>query len=48
MGTLAEINKTAVVLFAVCFGILQKFKLNPVTVIVLSGIIGVGIYGKFI
>ena len=45
MGTLAEINKTAVVLFAVCFGILQKFKLNPVTVIVLSGIIGVGVYG---
>lgn len=45
IGTFNEINKTAVVLFGICFVILEKYKLNPVTVIILSGLVGIGIYG---
>lgn len=48
IGTLEQLNRLAVVLFIICFAILQKFKLNPVTVIVISGIAGIVIYGGFI
>lgn len=44
MGSLGEINKIAVVLFLIGVGVLKKFKLNPVTVIFISGIVGVFVY----
>lgn len=44
MGSLGEINKIAVVLFLVGVGVLRKFKLNPVTIIFVSGVIGVVVY----
>lgn len=48
IGSLKEINKISVILFMFCFFILQKFKLNPVIVIIFSGIIGVVIYSGII
>lgn len=48
IGTFDQINKTAVILFVICFAILEKLKLNPVTVIILSGIVGIGIYGGLV
>lgn len=44
IGSLDDINKIAVVLFLIGVGVLKKFKLNPVTVIFISGIVGVFVY----
>ncbi|MCI6152080.1 chromate transporter [Fusobacterium perfoetens] len=48
IGSLENINKIAVVLFLLGVGILRKFKLSPVTIIFVSGIVGVIIYSGII
>lgn len=39
--TLANMNLIAVIIFILCAFLLMKFKLNPITVIILSGILNV-------
>ncbi|MFK4785363.1 chromate transporter [Fusobacterium sp. MFO224] len=48
IGSLKEINMTAVGIFLLCYFILNKLKRNPITVIIISGIIGIFVYGGLI
>ncbi|MDP0489289.1 MAG: chromate transporter [Fusobacterium sp. JB019] len=48
IGALKDINIIAIWIFLFCYIILKKFKKSPITVIILSGIIGIFVYGGII